>query len=279
MKHILTLILVVLITSLPTFAKYELYSFEGNITIKQANHDVKPERGMELNASDKIDIPTGGIVKIYNTVTKEVFTSVSEGQNSVMGIMLDARKQSENTASAINDRMRFAAKGQQGSTRLYTEGLVKRSMQVYDPEAQNLIVEPEVLALHIVKAITTPAEATIEFPTPMTHGPIGESGLNFKIENSLSFPIYLNVIKLNETQLGAIEISELGQPMGCYVLLPGQTISRQHFAGLSSTESHYLVMTHCRFDIDELIARVNKLLSEHSDRTADIHLPVYITRL
>ncbi len=142
MKHILTFILVLLAATMPTYAKYELYKFEGNITVKQANQEVTPAKGMELNASDQIYIPQDGMVQIYNTVTKEVFTSVSEGQKSVMGIMLDARKQSDNTTSAINDRTRFAANGKQGGARLYTEGLVKRSMQVYEPKAQNLIVEP-----------------------------------------------------------------------------------------------------------------------------------------
>lgn len=280
MKHILTSLLALLVATAPGLVKYELYKFEGNIAVKQANHDVTPERGMELNASDQIYIPQGGMVEIYNTVTKEIFTSVSEGQQSVMGIMLDARKQSDKTTSAINDRMRFAANGQQGATRLYTEGLVKRSMQVYDPQAQNLIVEPEVLALHLLKAVKAASTGSAtEFPTALTHERMGESGLEFKIENSLSFPIYINVIKVNETQLGSIEISELGQPMGCYVLLPGQSLSRQHFSGLSSADSHYLVMTHCRFDIDELITHVNSLLSENSDKAADLHLPVYISRL
>lgn len=280
MKHILTFVLAMLVATVPMLAKYELYRFEGNITVKQANHDVTPERGMELNASDQIYIPKGGVVEIYNTVTKEIFTSVGDGQKSVMGIMLDARKQSEKTTSAINDRMRFAANGKQAPTRLYTEGLVKRSMQVYDPEAQNLIVEPEVLALHILKAIKAASTGNVgEFPTALTHERSGESGLKFRIENSLSFPIYINVIKVNETQLGSIEISELGQPMGCYVLLPGQSLSREHFAGLSPTDSHYLVMTHCRFDIDELISHVNSLLSENSDKAADVELPVYINRL
>ena len=280
MKHILTFILVLLAASLPMQAKYELYKFQGNITVKKANQDVTPEKGMELNASDQIYIPQGGMVEIYNTVTKEIFSSVDEGQKSVMGIMLDARKQSEKTTSAINDRMRFAASGNQGGARLYTEGLVKRSMQVYDPEAQNLIVEPEVLALHILKSVKAATSgAAGEFPTALTHERLGDSGLEFKIENSMSFPIYLNVIKVNETQLGSIEISELGQPMGCYVLLPGQSLSRQHFAGLSPTDSHYLVMTHCRFDIDELISHVNALLSANSDKAADAELPVHISRL
>ena len=176
MKRIIAYLLIFLAAVMTSEAKYTLYSFSGDIIIKQSNRDVKPERGMELNATDEINIPQGAQVEIYNTVTKEIFTSVSHGLTSVMGIMLDARKQSQQTAGAINDRMRFSALGSDSkSSRLYTEGLVKRSMQVYDPEAENLIVAPDELALHILKALRTSSDtlAVNEFPTDFIHTHIG----------------------------------------------------------------------------------------------------------
>lgn len=282
MKRIIAYLMILLAAVMPTEAKYTLYSFSGDITVKQSNRDVKPERGMELNATDEINIPKGAQVEIYNTVTKEIFTSVTNGLTSVMGIMLDARKQSQKTAGAINDRMRFSALGNQNkSTRLYTEGLVKRSMQVYDPEAENLIVAPDELALHILKAVKSSNDtlATTEFPTDFSHTHIGDTGLEFNIENSLPFPIYINLIKLSEISLDRFEISELGQPMGCYVLLPGQTIARKHLTGLLPTDSHYLILTYCRFDIDELISSLNELLTAEPQREPDTQLPVYISRL
>ncbi len=282
MKRIIAYLSILLVAILTVQAKYTLYSFTGDITVRQSNRDVKPEKGMDLNATDEINIPQGAQVEIYNTVTKEIFTSVNSGLNSVMSIMLDARKQAQKTAGAINDRMRFSSAGnRQKSSRLYTEGLVKRSMQVYDPEADNLIVAPDELALHILSAVKSAADSVSapEFPTDFSSGRIGDSGLEFNIENSLPFPIYINLVKISETQLDHFEISELGQPMGCYVLLPGQTIARKHLAGLLPADSHYLVMTYCRFDIDELLASLNELLSADSLRDADSQLPVYISRL
>ena len=261
-------------------ANYTLYSFTGNITITKAGKQVTPEKGMKVNASDQIDIPQGAKVEIYNSATKEIFSSSGAGKNSVMGIMLDARKQASKTAGAINDRMRFSAGGGNPDTRLYTEGLVKRSMQVYDPGAESLVVEPRALALHIANALLAPQ--TLEssaIPTPVAHSHLDGGGMQFRVENVLGFPVYLNVVKIRETSLGSVEISELGQPMGSYVVLPGQAIAREHFAGLDPAESHILVITHCRFDIDELIEHINTILSENDNEQPDSNLPVYLRRL
>lgn len=279
MKRLLLFIAIISAT-VTLHANYTLYSFTGNITITQAGKQVTPEKGMKVNASDQIDIPQGAKVEIYNSATKEIFSSSGAGKNSVMGIMLDARKQASKTAGAINDRMRFSAGGGNPDTRLYTEGLVKRSMQVYDPGAESLVVEPRALALHIANALLAPQ--TLEssaIPTPVAHSHLDGGGMQFRVENVLGFPIYLNVVKIRETSLGSVEISELGQPMGSYVVLPGQAIAREHFAGLDPAESHILVITHCRFDIDELIEHINTIFSENDNEQPDSNLPVYLRRL
>lgn len=279
MKRLLLFIAIISAT-VTLHANYTLYSFTGNITITQAGKQVTPEKGMKVNASDQIDIPQGAKVEIYNSATKEIFSSSGAGKNSVMGIMLDARKQASKTAGAINDRMRFSAGGGNPDTRLYTEGLVKRSMQVYDPGAESLVVEPRALALHIANALLAPQ--TLEssaIPTPVAHSHLDGGGMQFRVENVLGFPVYLNVVKIRETSLGSVEISELGQPMGSYVVLPGQAIAREHFAGLDPAESHILVITHCRFDIDELIEHINTILSENDNEQPDSNLPVYLRRL
>ena len=279
MKRLLLFIAIISAT-VTLHANYTLYSFTGNITITQAGKQVTPEKGMKVNASDQIDIPQGAKVEIYNSATKEIFSSSVAGKNSVMGIMLDARKQASKTAGAINDRMRFSAGGGNPDTRLYTEGLVKRSMQVYDPGAESLVVEPRALALHIANALLAPQ--TLEssaIPTPVAHSHLDGGGMQFRVENVLGFPVYLNVVKIRETSLGSVEISELGQPMGSYVVLPGQAIAREHFAGLDPAESHILVITHCRFDIDELIEHINTIFSENDNEQPDSNLPVYLRRL
>lgn len=277
----LILLLAILVAAVSLRANYTIYSFSGKVTVTQAGKQTAAEKGMKVNASDQIEIGQGAKVEIYNAATKEIFTSSTAGRNSVMGIMLDARKQASKTTGAINDRMRFSAAGGNPDTRLYTEGLVKRSMQTYDPGAESLVVEPRALALHIAGALRNPQtlDTNAESPIPLTHNHKDGGGLRFRVENTRSFPIYINIIKVSETALGNIEISELGQPMGSYVVLPGQAISREHFAGLDMAESHILVLTNCRFDIDELIEQVNMIFADNVTDSPDANLPVFLRRL
>lgn len=277
----LILLLTILVAAVSLRANYTIYSFSGKVTVTQAGRQIAAEKGMKVNASDQIEIGRGATVEIYNAATKEIFTSSAAGRNSVMGIMLDARKQASKTTGAINDRMRFSAAGGNPDTRLYTEGLVKRSMQTYDPGAESLIVEPRALALHIAGALRNPQNLGNETAgdITLTHAHKDGGGLQFRVENTRSFPIYINVIKVKETALGNIEISELGQPMGSYVVLPGQTLAREHLAGLDMAESHILILTNCRFDIDELIEQVNMIFADNVTDSPDANLPVILRRL
>lgn len=280
MNRFLLLLLSVFIAALSATANYTLYSFSGNVSIRQAGKTVTPEKGMKVGAADEIVIGPGASVEIYNAATKEIFKSLKEGKTSVMAIMLDARKQAGNSMGAINDRWTMSRGGAPSSNRLYTDGLVKRSMHVYDPAAANKEVDPQQLALHLFSSISHPDKLdNAGFPTEVTSKHLEGDGLNFSVANSLAFPVYMNVIKLQETNLGSIELSELGQPMSSYVILPGQSIAREQFHGLNPADSHILILTVCRFDIDRLIEETNKLLASPTAQSPDAELPVYVGRL
>ena len=98
------------------------------------------------------------------------------------------------------------------------------------------------------------------------------------VENTLDFPVYFNVLKVNG-QTGGIEISELGQPSGNYVLRQNQSLSREQFSGLDRNCSQFLIMTHCFFDIDELVENIEKLMSSGTNPVPDADLPVYVHAL
>ncbi|MDE6267207.1 MAG: hypothetical protein K2M07_07660 [Muribaculaceae bacterium] len=280
MNRIIVLLIALSLTAISALANYTLYSFSGNITIRQAGKNVTPEKGMKVGAADEIVIGPGATVEIFNATTKEIFKSTGEGKTTPMGIMLDARKQSGNTFGAINDRWTMSKSGTPNNNRLYTEGLVKRSMHIYDPAAENKEVAPHELALHIYNIMSNPSglEAA-EYPTEMTSAHLDGNGMNFRVANTLAFPIYMNVIKYQETGAGSIELSELGQPISSYVILPGQSITREQLTGLNPAESHILILTFCRFDIDSLIEETNKLLKEPVNESPDVELPVYLKRL
>lgn len=273
------IICIMLLAAVTLQAHYVLYNFSGNVTFIQNGKNITPEKGMKVNANDKVTISGDGHVEILNSMTKEIFTSGESGTHTVMSIMLDATKQASSTGSAINDRMRFGSKNAASDTRLYTEGLVRRSMLRYDPGAKNLVVEPKALALHVVRALKSSTDVSEKFPVSLSSGKTVENGREFKVSNCLSFPIYINVIKIRETGSGSVEISELGQPMGSYVVLPGQDLGRAHHQILDPSENHILIMTHCRFDIDELLEHINSLLGDGCQEQPDPNLTVYLSRL
>lgn len=280
MNRILLTLTLILATTLSALATYTVHSFSGNVSVRHEGRIVNPEKGMKLASGDEFTIGQGAWVEIYNAATKEIYKSTGQGKFTVMNIMLGAKKKSKNTVGAVNDRWTLAKKSDKSTTRLYTEGLVKRSMTVYDPEAENMEVEPYQLALHIFNAFTNPSESgKHSFPTEVTSTRLDGNGLNFSVSNKLSHPIYMNLVKINETSLGSIELSELGQPAGCYVLLPGQTISRGQLEGLLPGESHLLILTYCRFDIDNLIDETNKLFLTPPTEEPDASLPVFSGRL
>lgn len=280
MKRTSLICISLIIATMSAVANYTLYSFSGNITLTKGGRSITPEKGMKVGAADEIVIGPGATVEIYNSATKEIFRSVSEGKTSVMGIMLDARKQSGNSMDAINERWTMSKSDTAGNNRLYTEGLVKRSMHVYDPAAENREVDPHQLALHICSTMRDPGRFdAVVFPTEVSSEHYEGGGLNFSVANSLAFPIYMNVIKIQETSLNSVELSELGQPMSCYVILPGQSISREQLHGLDSSDSHILILTYCRFDIDRLIEEANSLLQTPADQLPDADLPLYLRRL
>lgn len=280
MKKLLLITLTLLAGWLQMSANYTLNSFSGNVTVRQNGRTGDAQKGMTLTSADEITIAKGGTVEIYNASTKELFTSSTPGTNTVMGIMLDSRKKASNTVGSMNERWTVGKNKSEGNTRLYTEGLVKRTMTVYDPEARNFEVDPHQLAIHVYSALTSDRQPGKRiFPTEVASSRLEDNGLGFSVTNTLKHPIYMNLIKINETAPDAVELSELGQPMWCYVILPGQTISRSQLEGLDKANSHLLIMTYCRFDIDNLIEQTNEFLKSPPTESSDSTLPVFIGRL
>ncbi len=270
-KILLTLMLGLF--SLAANANYTVHSVEGSVTVVKGSTQTPATKGMKLAANDDLIISEGAKVEIYNAMTKEIYASSKAGRSSVMSVMMNARSSAKNTASAINKHVRFNASAATNS-RQYTEGSIKRSMLTFDPEGGNLTVDPGQMAVNVLGSMDS-ATPDSELPVPCAHSPLGERGLQFRIENTLDFPIYFNVLK---SAGNAVSLSELGQPTGCYVLLPGQALSREHLDGLAKDDKHFIVVAHCKFDVDDLIAAITELQTKPATKP-DETLPVYLRTL
>lgn len=263
--------LLIALTSLMVNAAFIVHDLHGKVSVIRKTGSQALTKDMTLTPNEKIEISANSDVQIFNTITKEIYTCDKPGQTTVMDIMISAKKSASENISSINRYVRFGSQGPT-NTRRYTEGSVKRAMQTYDPEGANMSVEPQQLAVNVLANLANKNSAT-EMPVTVSHAPLGETGLSFGVENTLDFPIYLNVLKVDEN--GNIGLSELGQPTGCFVLLPKQAMSREHFNGLNPATRHILIITHCKFDIDDMLSSINELRESKDKLTPDLTLPVY----
>lgn len=266
----LVVMLTLALAAFAASAGYTVHNVEGDVTVAKKTGEVPAVKGMDLAANDNLVIGANGRIEIYNSMTKEVYSADTPGRLTVMDVMMGARKSSSANVSSINKYVRFGAQ-ERSNTRKYTEGSVKRAMQVYDPEGGAMSVDPRQLAVNVLAGLK--AGDTADVPVEVSHAPMGETGLQFRVRNTLDFPVYMNVIKVDKN--GSVDISELGQPTGCSVLLPRQAMSREHEDGLAPDSRHVLVITHCQWDIDELVSAINELKASGSAETADDTLPVY----
>lgn len=280
LKNILTALIIAISGVLPAMARYTLYNHEGNVSVIRNGQRVALKKDMELSVLDVVVIGKGGVIEIFNDQNSQIYKSKSTGEFSVTRIIIDAKGQATSHLEGINDKMRFGKSNDETQARVYAaKGMVTHALEVFDPEGKDLQVDPMVLGRHIVTSISdTAAINDTPFPAILKKETAGEESRSFRIENTLNFPIYFNIVKVNDDNAGNIRISELGQPTGCYVVLPGQALSREQFAGFDSKSLHLLIMTHCYFDIDKVIENMSELITsgESASEDADISLPLYI---
>lgn len=257
--------------AISSHAAYVVHNVEGQVVVAKKTGNEAVAKGTELAPNETLELSPASRIEIFNSNTKEVYTAEGPAKMTVIDVMMGARKSSSSSLGSMAKYVRFGNQDR-SNTRRYTEGSVKRAMQIYDPEGGSMSVDPDQLARNILanlaKGGTTP-----DCPVTVTHAPMGETGREFRVQNTLDFPVYLNVIEVDKD--GNVELSELGQPTGCFVLLPGQAIAREHADGLNPDSRHIVVITHCQFDIDDLLASIKDAKASNQKANPDPSLPVY----
>ena len=281
MKHLILLLFIISIATQAASAQYSVHSVSGTVTLKKGLQTTAVTQGMSLTAADMLDLAEGAQIEIFNASNSQTYKCSQAGMTSISAIMIRARSISDNKGKSIRDNMNFS-RPSSGAGHVYVEsGMVKRSMATYDPEAKNIEVDPQQLSHFVINALRDPASLSpAECPASFTHARNDCGGLGFTVGNTLTTPIYFNIIKICAGNTSRISISELGQPSGSYVLLPDQTISRDHLSPLPPDERHIIVMTHFNFDIDKLIEQVEETMkSGLQHETPDSRLNVFISAI
>lgn len=277
MKHLITLFLVVLAAGV-AFAHYTVHSVSGAVKIESNGKIVDAKKGMALKATDNVTIPDGSKIEVLNDVDKRIYTSIKPGTLSVTRLMIDARGAASDHNANIASRIRFGKNDDPGRKIYVEKGMVNRSLEIYDPEGDNVEMDAAVLGKYIASRLKNGIDAGEESKIVITPIQPAEGGLGFRFENRVEFPVYFNVLRMSPGENPSVEISRLGQPAGSYVVLPNQTLSREHLEPLPDGERHFLILTHCQYDVDSVIDETNKALAAGSDESAE-ELPVSIKEL
>lgn len=263
MKRFLTFLFAFVLFLATSEAAYVVHSVEGNITVITGQTSSPLKKGMTVSPSDMIDIPAGATLEIYNELDKKIYTSVKSGRLSVIRLMLDAKEKAADNAANVGSQMSMK-RGDKVEGRLYMEkGMVKRSKGIFNPALENVDVDPRTLARYVASAVYSgDLRSRIDLPVSVETQRNDSSGMGFKLVNRRDFPVYFNVLKIIGTDAPVLDISELGQPSGCYMVLPGQSLSREQYAGMSPKARHVIIVSHCRYDIGEVIDMIEDLMNK-----------------
>lgn len=255
-----------------SYADYSVKSITGRAQLYKHGETTALAAGMKLDPNDRIMIENGTTLQIFNSVDSKVYTINTPGTDKVARLIFRARRNSESNFAAVNTKLRLTRDKEPEGVVFVEKGKVTRSLAVYDPEGQNMQMDADKLASRLFTQLRDSLGAPSPAEALALTRRIDPDGLSFMVENPLEHPIYFNVFKISATD-GSVTISELGQPVGCYAILPSQFLAREQTAGLNPEELHIMLMTDFYFDIDEVLDRLNALIDAKADvEAADVKL-------
>lgn len=285
MKKIVFLIFLITSSSI-AWAHYSIHSASSGVEIESSGKKSPAKTGDEVKANDFLIIPEGEEVEIYNDLDKNIYKSVTSGKISVTRLMIEAKKQASDNSKNVASRLRLKKNNaaDEGEKIYVEKGMVRRSLAVFDPEAENIQMNSKTLGQLIAKFISSADSAAFQsVDVEFSKGDIDSTGIFFRVVNRQEFPVYFNVLKYDSvpnSENRKMEISMLGQPDGNYVLLPGQAITRESFSMIPDGQKHLVVVTHFRYDLDEVVDETaNSLNAPDSISTSSPSFPLLIKAL
>ncbi len=279
MSRIFTLIALLLIAAAPLRADYLVRDVSGQVQLARNDKIVAVVKNMTLAPSDMVMLGTGASLNILDTKDSKIYTAATPGLYSVSRLIYDARRKARSNASSVHGKLRLTKDKAPEGVVYVEKGKVTRALTVYDPEARNIQMDIDKLASRLYLLMRDSLGQTTSQPdATVLSQHLETGGLSFMVENTLSYPIYFNVFKINGAD-GSVTISELGQPVGSYAILPTQFLAREQRAGLATDELHIMIMSDFFFDIDELLAGLNALIDKNEEITDTENIPIYLLPL
>lgn len=264
MKRFLTLLLTVTTAIAAAYADYSVKSISGRAQLEKYGETIAITEGMKLDPNDQIMIEEGTTLKIFSSSDAKIYTINTPGTQKVARLIFQARREANSNVSAVSNKLQLTRSNEDEGVVFVEKGKVTRSLAVYDPEGQNIQMDADKLAGKLLCQLRDSlGEPSAAEALALTRR-IDPDGLSFMVENTLDHPIYFNVFKISAAD-GSVTISELGQPVGCYAILPTQFLAREQTAGLNPQELHIMLITDFYFDIDEVLGKLNALLDTKAE--------------
>ncbi len=262
-------------------AQYSIATFRGDVKVKHAGKIVLAEKDMRLGAFDMIIIGDGASVTVFDKASSSEYTRDKAGEISPNNLVIEAKKAAGSNLTNIHRNVGIGKGNTEEEGKMYVEkGKITLALEEYDPAGDEFMIDARVLAEHIVNSLNSVAPERLGANFPVTIRTAAADGaLHFQLDNTTSEPLYINVIKVITDADGrrSIRISELGQPVGCYVILPNQAIMRSQSRGARDGELHLLVATHYYFSIDELLEHIDAgLANTNATHKPALELPIYL---
>ena len=262
-------------------AQYNIASFRGDVKVKHAGKIVPAEKDMRVGAFDIIIIGEGSSATVFDKASSSEYTREIAGEISPNNLVIEARKAAGSNFANIHRNVGIGKGNTEEEGKMYVEkGKITLALEEYDPAGDEIMIDARVLAEHILNSLNSIAPERLgdKFPVAIRTA-AAEGALHFQLDNTTTEPLYINVIKLVSDADGrrSIRISELGQPVGCYVILPSQAIMRSQSRGARDGEIHLLVATHYYFSIDELLENIAAGLADtQATHKPAMELPIYL---
>lgn len=279
MKRYLLILSLILTFFTPAFAQYEVNDFKGNVTLEKNGTSTPISKKMKLVGKDILNIPEDGFVEILNTASGKLFLSTTHGKFATTTIMMDARAKASDNSAAINGNIRGIT-GTKKKQKVYNQtGMVTRSLITLDPAVAAMNITSENLCQCLVNAIRTNDFASRPtMPVSLTGETTPEGGMEISMTSVYDYPVYFNILKIKPD--GArVEVSELGQPIGNYMLGAKQTISRGQPVPLEEGCRHIVIMTPVPFNLNGLLKDLEEMMGRTTVDVPPADLPVYICEL
>lgn len=268
---VMLMLVALIIGAADAAAQYSIYSFAGDVQVKHAGKVVPAANDLKITTADRIIVGANSSVQILNGRDSRIYACTTPGEHTLSGIMLDA--ESESNSSTLHRRMRMGKGESQEGTMYVEKGKVTRALATFDPDAQGVQTDPVALARFIASTLSAGEYKPGAFPAEFVNT---DSVFGFSFANTGSEPLYINIIKVDPAKPESVDISELGQPVGSYVILPGQTISRTQTKTPDSAQKHILIATHYYCSIDDLVEALRKAIPEVSEGGPVPNQPVFI---